>query len=388
MRQMTEGMQQGPTQTAATTPTPPTTAQRVTASSNITQRGEPVDLSSLAIDENASSSVSGHSEQGIDKNEHGAPSSYLTTIHGERETSSASEKGGVGADDDTKSTAASGVTETSNLRLPPAPLTMKEDTPSTADTMLATAKSILHPLRQLAIEACAAEEHVHKEFGSVGLTLKKPATNEEMRAARAVDFDTCASPRTQPSTESPYGSPRVRGACLEYGLDTSGKARKVEPVDPSVHQFSPMSPTVAIAQAISGGAGKILTLKGHVLGHLRQHHGHGQQQQQQQQQHTQHQHENARNAFSAPVSPVAASASGGGGGGRVESVCESGVPPGLLPTARVEGVRRSLDGDVGFGGGGGGGAVPVEFGDDEGESSSGAAEIGELGSQLQGGLRV
>jgi hypothetical protein len=217
--------------------------------------------------------------------------------------------------------------------------------------------------------------------------LKKPKSGD-LRIAKEVDFDRCASPRPHTPSSSPsssphksgkLGTPRVRGACLEFGLDATGSTPlKVEPMHRNVDQYSPMTP----GGTGTGGTGRILTLKGdhgpHTTAGSRQPHS----QRLQQQRHW-------RSGTASPKKSLSQGASPRGGSGELRvggmNVCESGAPPGLLPTARVEG-------SVAIGGGIGGERVgdtapswfdPVQ-GEEVGESgTSMVSEIDDVCSQLQ-----
>jgi len=226
---------------------------------------------------------------------------------------------------------------------------MDEELQSTAGTpdaaSAATAHRIMDPLRQFIAETYSAEHH-DPECALIrrNLRLKKPKSGD-MKFAREVDFDSCVSPRPQdPSSPciEKLGTPRVRGACLEFGLDATGrKPLKVEPMYSEVDQYSPMSPHGDNnVGSEKGGTGRIYTLKGEratdTLSPERRH------------RHWRRSSGTAmgstslRGSLSQGASPRG---SGFATGLRVGglNVCETGAPPGLLPTARVEGSKESAE---------------------------------------------
>ncbi|KAL4517280.1 hypothetical protein Ndes2526B_g00504 [Nannochloris sp. 'desiccata'] len=212
-----------------------------------------------------------------------------------------------------------------------------ESTAGTPDaTSIATAHRIMDPLRQFIAETCSAEQD-DPECALIrrNLRLKKPKSGD-MKFAREVDFDSCVSPRphtpSSPCIEK-LGTPRVRGACLEFGLDATGrKPLKVEPMYSDVDQYSPMTPH-----------------GDNNLSDEKDKHAAGSSSLQRRQRHWRSR--GAAMGTSGTTSPKSlsqgASPRGGGdwGGLRVGgmNVCEAGAPPGLLPTARVEGSKECAE---------------------------------------------
>ena len=68
-----------------------------------------------------------------------------------------------------------------------------------------------------------------------------------IKVSKQVDFEQCSSPAFRIMGDQTT-SPRRRGACFAYHLDGAGEPKKVEPIDPGVDQFSPMSPLLSAAR--------------------------------------------------------------------------------------------------------------------------------------------
>ena len=286
---------------------------------------------------------------------------------------------------------------------------MDEELESTAGTDAATtaaaaavAHRLMDPLRQLNAEIYSAGHH-DAEFSVIrrDLRLRKPKSGD-LKMAREIDFNTCSSPRPssspqRSSSSSPrvgkLGTPRFRGACLEFGLDARGeKPLRVEPLYREIDQYSPMG-----GGTERGGTGQILTLKGdHPPAPDTQLHP-SQQHPNQRQWHSTGAPGSVQSGPGTSFQSLSPRGSGDGGdakGERVESrgpafnVCEAGAPPGLLPTARVEGSKESIGG-VGIGVGGEKEGEPRWFDavnlEEGGElGSSMIPKINDVCSQLQG----
>jgi hypothetical protein len=292
---------------------------------------------------------------------------------------------------------------------------MDEELESTAGTSAdqiatatASAHRIMEPVRQLIAETCSPEQHDPEcDVIRRNLRLKKPKSGD-MRIAREVDFDRCVSPRPQTPSSSPsspssprvgkLGTPRVRGACLEFGLDATGrKPIKVEPMYQHMDQYSPMTPRGGNGGSGTGGTGRIVTLKGdYAPGYISPRQSNSERGHRRRWRTTSGTGSGG-GGFSGASSPRSLSQGGsprGGAGLQVGgmNVCEAGAPPGLLPTARVEGSKESMEG--GFGGISGGGERvgdpapgwfdPIhdeEFG--QSGSTSMLPEVNDICSQLQ-----
>jgi hypothetical protein len=157
---------------------------------------------------------------------------------------------------------------------------------------------------------------------------------------------------------------------------------KVEPLDQTVDQFNPMTPRGVSGaggsrdfDTVFGGRGEIVTLKGEHAPRVSS---------------AQKQHEQWRSGTTSPKSLSQGASPRGASGFKVGglNLCESGAgaPPGLLPTARVEGSKES---EVGIGGERAGReAAPSWFDptEEEGAGESGTAMLPQINyvcSQLQ-----
>jgi len=214
-----------------------------------------------------------------------------------------------------------------------------ESTAGTPDAVsTATAHRIVDPLRRFIAETCSAEQH-DPECALIRRSLRlEKAKSGDMKFAREVDFDSCVSPSPRtPNSPANLGTPRVRGACLEFGLDATGtKPLKVEPYS-DVDQYSPMTPKDGSSSG-SGidGTGRHYFLRGrHATGSLSP---------QMRQRYWSSRGAagiTSQKSLSQGASPRGSFEGGSKVGGF--NVCEAGAPPGLLPTARIEGSKESME---------------------------------------------
>ncbi len=122
----------------------------------------------------------------------------------------------------------------------------------------ALAASAMAPLRALAAQVAADAPASAAADAAAAALPRAPAL--QMRAACAVDFDECHSPRARAGSPRAPGAPgapgRLRckpivlGDALAYALGPSGAPRggRLEPADVMCDQFQPMSPSLSAAR--------------------------------------------------------------------------------------------------------------------------------------------
>ena len=119
--------------------------------------------------------------------------------------------------------------------------------------------TVIEPLRQLTIECTTttitstSTPTTSDSFPPRIATTPRRSPSSDLRLARSVDFDECSSPR-------------IRGSCVEHGFTPQGDPQRVVPMHPYVSQYHPTA-TSSAEESPRGGQGAILVLKGNQQQH-------------------------------------------------------------------------------------------------------------------------